>query len=190
MINISREYNVFSVLIESCSEIKLKFQWRTNHATRIGGSSERRQHGYLRRKEAWSGAFGRIWTQTCEVYAKPSRPNGRKETCCHFGGGLVRNSEGDASETRKLHGSICPAHHIRSLFINLLQSIFRFVSPPVLQVGKTFELLNCDQHKNIIVKSGRDPGQVRPDITHQVSISSIDRSHSESEKDVLLHYQK
>lgn len=38
------------------------------------------------------------------------------------------------------------------------------------KVGKTFELLNCDQHKNIIIKSGRDPGNVRPDITHQVTI--------------------
>lgn len=40
-----------------------------------------------------------------------------------------------------------------------------------IQVGKTFELLNCDQHKNIIVKSGRNPGDIRPDITHQVNTS-------------------
>lgn len=38
----------------------------------------------------------------------------------------------------------------------------------VSKVGKTFELLNCDQHKNMIVKSGRNPGNIRPDITHQV----------------------
>lgn len=36
------------------------------------------------------------------------------------------------------------------------------------QVGKTFELLNCDKHKSLILRSGRDPGVVRPDITHQV----------------------
>ncbi len=39
-----------------------------------------------------------------------------------------------------------------------------------LQVGKTFELLNCDQHKSMIIKSGRDPGKIRPDITHQVKL--------------------
>lgn len=38
----------------------------------------------------------------------------------------------------------------------------------VFEVGKTFELLNCDQHKNMIVKNGRNPGNIRPDITHQV----------------------
>lgn len=37
-----------------------------------------------------------------------------------------------------------------------------------MQVGKTFELLNCDQHKGMIIKNGRDPGKIRPDITHQV----------------------
>uniref|UniRef100_A0A672PH68 EMG1 N1-specific pseudouridine methyltransferase n=1 Tax=Sinocyclocheilus grahami TaxID=75366 RepID=A0A672PH68_SINGR len=36
-----------------------------------------------------------------------------------------------------------------------------------VKVGKTFELLNCDQHKSMIIRSGRDPGKIRPDITHQ-----------------------
>ena len=43
----------------------------------------------------------------------------------------------------------------------------------MLQVGKTFELMNCDQHKNMIIKSGRDPGTIRPDITHQVMAVQI-----------------
>lgn len=47
----------------------------------------------------------------------------------------------------------------------------------VFQVGKTFELLNCDQHKNIIVKSGRNPGDIRPDITHQVNTSCVSHSY-------------
>ncbi|KAG2469612.1 NEP1 methyltransferase, partial [Polypterus senegalus] len=41
-------------------------------------------------------------------------------------------------------------------------------------VGKTFELLNCDKHKNIILKSGRDLGSVRPDITHQSLLMLMD----------------
>lgn len=35
-------------------------------------------------------------------------------------------------------------------------------------MGKTFELLNCDKHKAMLLRSGRDPAAVRPDITHQV----------------------
>uniref|UniRef100_A0A671KEF0 18S rRNA (pseudouridine(1248)-N1)-methyltransferase n=1 Tax=Sinocyclocheilus anshuiensis TaxID=1608454 RepID=A0A671KEF0_9TELE len=41
-------------------------------------------------------------------------------------------------------------------------------------VGKTFELLNCDQHKSMIIKSGRDPGKIRPDITHQCPLMLLD----------------
>ncbi|KAK2903329.1 hypothetical protein Q8A67_008042 [Cirrhinus molitorella] len=43
-----------------------------------------------------------------------------------------------------------------------------------VKVGKTFELLNCDQHKSMIIKSGRDPGTVRPDITHQCLLMLLD----------------
>ncbi|XP_062450746.1 ribosomal RNA small subunit methyltransferase NEP1 isoform X2 [Rhea pennata] len=39
-----------------------------------------------------------------------------------------------------------------------------------VKVGKAFELLNCDKHKALLLRSGRDPGEVRPDITHQVYI--------------------
>ncbi|KAL4616754.1 ribosomal RNA small subunit methyltransferase NEP1 [Arapaima gigas] len=41
-------------------------------------------------------------------------------------------------------------------------------------VGKSFELLNCDQHKNMIIKDGRDPGSIRPDITHQCLLMLMD----------------
>ncbi|KAG9484734.1 ribosomal RNA small subunit methyltransferase NEP1 [Eleutherodactylus coqui] len=43
-----------------------------------------------------------------------------------------------------------------------------------VRVGKTYELLNCDQHKNVLVKNGRDPGEVRPDITHQSLLMLLD----------------
>ncbi|TRY94293.1 hypothetical protein DNTS_030380 [Danionella cerebrum] len=43
-----------------------------------------------------------------------------------------------------------------------------------VKVGKTFELLNCDQHKSLIIKSGRDPGKIRPDITHQCLLMLMD----------------
>ncbi|XP_026862507.2 ribosomal RNA small subunit methyltransferase NEP1 isoform X2 [Electrophorus electricus] len=43
-----------------------------------------------------------------------------------------------------------------------------------VKVGKTFELLNCDQHKSMIIKNGRDPGNFRPDITHQCLLMLMD----------------
>lgn len=46
----------------------------------------------------------------------------------------------------------------------LLSVMFSF-----LKVGKTYELLNCDKHKSVLLKNGRDPGEVRPDIAHQVT---------------------
>uniref|UniRef100_A0A3Q2QRT4 EMG1 N1-specific pseudouridine methyltransferase n=1 Tax=Fundulus heteroclitus TaxID=8078 RepID=A0A3Q2QRT4_FUNHE len=52
--------------------------------------------------------------------------------------------------------------------------ILEGASLETVKVGKTFELLNCDQHKNIIIKSGRDPGHIRPDITHQCLLMLMD----------------
>ena len=36
------------------------------------------------------------------------------------------------------------------------------------QVGKNYELLNCDDHANFLRRHGKDPAQYRPDIAHQV----------------------
>ncbi|NXD03866.1 NEP1 methyltransferase, partial [Certhia familiaris] len=43
-----------------------------------------------------------------------------------------------------------------------------------VKVGKTFELLNCDKHKALLLRNGRDPGEVRPDITHQSLLMLMD----------------
>lgn len=45
---------------------------------------------------------------------------------------------------------------------------------PFFQVGNTFELLNCDDHANIMRKNNRDPGSCRPDITHQCLLMLFD----------------
>jgi hypothetical protein len=41
------------------------------------------------------------------------------------------------------------------------------------KIGKNkearYQLLNCDDHQNILRKMGRDVAEARPDITHQVS---------------------
>ncbi|XP_017651659.1 ribosomal RNA small subunit methyltransferase NEP1 isoform X2 [Nannospalax galili] len=43
-----------------------------------------------------------------------------------------------------------------------------------VKVGKTYELLNCDKHKSMLLKNGRDPGEVRPDIAHQSLLMLMD----------------
>jgi len=41
-----------------------------------------------------------------------------------------------------------------------------------VKIGKgkagSYDLLNCDDHQNILRKANRDIAEVRPDITHQV----------------------
>jgi rRNA small subunit pseudouridine methyltransferase Nep1 len=43
----------------------------------------------------------------------------------------------------------------------------------IFKVGKSrdarFQLLNCDDHTNLLKKLGRNPADYRPDITHQVN---------------------
>lgn len=44
----------------------------------------------------------------------------------------------------------------------------------MLQVGNSFELLNCDDHVSILKKNNRDPGSCRPDIAHQCLLMLMD----------------
>lgn len=61
----------------------------------------------------------------------------------------------------------------------------------VLQVGKTYELLNCDRHKSMLLKNGRDPGEVRPDITHQSLLMLMDSPLNRAGLlQVYIHTQK
>lgn len=42
------------------------------------------------------------------------------------------------------------------------------------QVGKGFELLNCDDHAGFLRRHKRDPAQCRPDIAHQCLLMLLD----------------
>ena len=41
-----------------------------------------------------------------------------------------------------------------------------------MQAGKQFELMRSDKHKSLLEKHGKDPASARPDITHQVLLTS------------------
>ncbi len=44
-----------------------------------------------------------------------------------------------------------------------------------IKVGKIYELLNCDRHKNHLLKYKRDPNSnARPNITHQCLLMLLD----------------
>jgi rRNA small subunit pseudouridine methyltransferase Nep1 len=44
-----------------------------------------------------------------------------------------------------------------------------------IKIGKVYELLNCDRHKNQLLKYKRDPNSnARPDITHQCLLMLLD----------------
>eukprot|EP00122_Pirum_gemmata_P011639 Pgem_evm1s10783 len=42
------------------------------------------------------------------------------------------------------------------------------------KVGKDFQLLNCDDHQNILRKNGKEISMARPDITHQCLLTLLD----------------
>lgn len=44
----------------------------------------------------------------------------------------------------------------------------------VAKVGKTFQILNADDHANFLRKQNRDPAQYRPDIIHQALLAILD----------------
>lgn len=43
-----------------------------------------------------------------------------------------------------------------------------------VKVGNNFQLLNCDEHAGILKKDNRQPGDSRPDITHQCLLMLMD----------------
>ncbi|KAK1163339.1 ribosomal RNA small subunit methyltransferase NEP1 [Acipenser oxyrinchus oxyrinchus] len=71
-----------------------------------------------------------------------------------------------------------PAKHLRTLHDKMTERrlvvVLEGATMETVKVGKTFELLNCDKHRNMIIKSGREPGTIRPDITHQSLLMLMD----------------
>ncbi|XP_061061628.1 ribosomal RNA small subunit methyltransferase NEP1 [Eubalaena glacialis] len=60
-----------------------------------------------------------------------------------------------------------------------------------VKVGKTYELLSCDKHKSMLLKNGRDPGEVRPDIAHQSLLMLMDSPLNRAGLlQVYIHTQK
>uniref|UniRef100_A0A2K6SXN3 EMG1 N1-specific pseudouridine methyltransferase n=1 Tax=Saimiri boliviensis boliviensis TaxID=39432 RepID=A0A2K6SXN3_SAIBB len=56
----------------------------------------------------------------------------------------------------------------------------------VLEGASLETLLNCDKHKSTLLKNGRDPGEVRPEIAHQSLLMLMDTGLLQ----VYIHTQK
>ncbi|XP_058449954.1 ribosomal RNA small subunit methyltransferase NEP1 [Malaya genurostris] len=71
-----------------------------------------------------------------------------------------------------------PAKHMNTSHIRTnerrLIVILEGAQLETVKVGPVFELLNCDDHINILRKHNRDPGSCRPDITHQSLLMLMD----------------
>ncbi|XP_005038587.1 PREDICTED: ribosomal RNA small subunit methyltransferase NEP1 [Ficedula albicollis] len=81
----------------------------------------------------------------------------------HLGVQEEEEEDGERSlESKRLRGQ-------RRLLV-----VLEGASLETVKVGKTFELLNCDKHKALLLRNGRDPGEVRPDITHQSLLMLMD----------------
>ncbi|KAJ7418622.1 Ribosomal RNA small subunit methyltransferase NEP1 [Pitangus sulphuratus] len=101
--------------------------------------------------------------------AAPRRPRGEEE----------EKDEGLPLEAKRLRGQ-------RRLLV-----VLEGASLETVKVGKTFELLNCDKHKAMLLRIGRDPGEVRPDITHQSLLMLMDSPLNRAGLlQVYIHTQK
>ncbi|WJX21861.1 rRNA small subunit pseudouridine methyltransferase Nep1 [Trifolium repens] len=52
--------------------------------------------------------------------------------------------------------------------------ILEKASLEVAKVGKTYQLLNSDEHANFLLKNNKNPDDYRPDICHQALLSILD----------------
>lgn len=52
--------------------------------------------------------------------------------------------------------------------------VLESASLETIKNGKSYELLNCDHHKQQILKYKKDPSECRPDITHQCLLMLLD----------------
>lgn len=63
---------------------------------------------------------------------------------------------------------------VLALYIETLVPLLKLDLTQNYQVGRKFELLNCDDHRKEISKSGRDIASARPDISHQSLMMLLD----------------
>uniref|UniRef100_A0A182N783 18S rRNA (pseudouridine-N1)-methyltransferase n=1 Tax=Anopheles dirus TaxID=7168 RepID=A0A182N783_9DIPT len=81
------------------------------------------------------------------------------------------------SEEREVHFDL-PAKHMNTSHIRAnerqLIIVLEGAQLESVKVGQAFELLNCDDHLNILKRNNRDPGSCRPDITHQSLLMLMD----------------
>ncbi|XP_057430769.1 uncharacterized protein LOC130723676 isoform X2 [Lotus japonicus] len=87
---------------------------------------------------------------------------------------MLQNAEvAAANEEDELVGiPIMPSDH-KSDNPNVIFILER-ASLEVAKVGKTYQLLNSDDHANFLRKNNKNPGDYRPDITHQALLSILD----------------
>lgn len=52
--------------------------------------------------------------------------------------------------------------------------IIERASLEIAKIGKTYQLLNSDEHSNFLKKNGRNPSDYRPDIAHQAMLTILD----------------
>ncbi|KAL9264261.1 Ribosomal RNA small subunit methyltransferase NEP1-like protein [Drosera capensis] len=60
--------------------------------------------------------------------------------------------------------------------------ILEKASLEVGKVGKTYQLLNSDDHSNFLRKHGKNPGDYRPDIVHQALLTILDSPLNKAER--------
>ncbi|KAI3916683.1 hypothetical protein MKW92_006871 [Papaver armeniacum] len=68
---------------------------------------------------------------------------------------------------------IAPSSSVKKLKSGIVFVLER-ASLEVGKVGKTYQLLNSDEHSNFLKKHGKNPADYRPDIAHQALLAILD----------------
>ncbi|KAI0558112.1 tRNA (guanine-N1-)-methyltransferase [Gracilaria domingensis] len=108
-----------------------------------------------------------------KVATKAARQNGEQNQAASV---APKNSEADAQtgpQRRRLPDPLPPDHAKKVKVTVLLQNANL---ETVKQSGRAggFVLLNCDDHRHLLQKTGRSANDARPDITHQCLLTLLD----------------
>ncbi|PPD77084.1 hypothetical protein GOBAR_DD25992 [Gossypium barbadense] len=86
---------------------------------------------------------------------------------------VKEEEEGAEAGTDELVGiPIAPSEKMNNT--NGVIFVLEKASLEVAKVGKSFQLLNSDDHANFLRKNNKNPADYRPDITHQALLSILD----------------
>ncbi|XP_048127457.1 ribosomal RNA small subunit methyltransferase NEP1-like [Rhodamnia argentea] len=100
------------------------------------------------------------------------------------GDGVSRGEEAENQEKQSEEAEDDVVHQLEGIPLEPVQSqgsknigatfVLEKATLEVAKVGKTYQILNSDDHANFLKRNGRNPADYRPDIVHQALLAILD----------------